>query len=290
MNTISTNLHFMSKDIVDLLSDFILNHSSLESRNKYDDEIIVISPFGNYEYKALGDTGLKIQSLLIKKYNRFYAILSSLLKTQSKDTLSKITELNQIIVRTIEHQTTWCETNREALDNVLTALQKQMEIFNAIFEPSNGIPLYIPDTNALIYNPNIEVWSFDGVDKYNIFFMPTILSELDALKINHKNADVKNKAEMLIRKIKEYRRRGNIFNGVPLVKNKINVQFISLEPMIENKLSWLDLGNNDDRFLASVMDVMRETPQNPLTIVTRDINLQNKAEYASIPYVEPPII
>lgn len=280
----------MSKDIGNLLSDYILNHSSLEARNRFDDEIIVISPFGNYEYKKLEDAGIKIQSLLIKKYNRFYAILSSLLKTQSQNILSKMTELNQIIVRTIEHQTTWCETTQEALDHVLAALQEQMEVFNVIFEPSNGIPLYVPDTNALIYNPNIEVWAFDGVDRYNILFMPTILSELDALKINHKNEDVKRKAEMLIRKIKEYRRRGNIFDGVPLVKNKINVQYIPLEPKIENKLSWLDMENNDDRFLASIMEVMREIPQTPLTIVTRDINLQNKAEYASIPYVEPPPI
>ena len=44
----------------------------------------------------------------------------------------------------------------------------------------------------------------------------------------------------------------------------------------------------DDRLLATVVEVMRLHPHSPVTLVTRDINLQNKAEFACIPFVEPP--
>jgi predicted ribonuclease YlaK len=33
---------------------------------------------------------------------------------------------------------------------------------------------------------------------------------------------------------------------------------------------------------------MRQHPRTPVILVTRDINLQNKAEYAGLPFVEPP--
>ncbi len=33
---------------------------------------------------------------------------------------------------------------------------------------------------------------------------------------------------------------------------------------------------------------MHQHPRTPVILVTRDINLQNKAEYAGLPFVEPP--
>jgi len=63
---------------------------------------------------------------------------------------------------------------------------------------------------------------------------------------------------------------------------------IATEPSVETTLPWLDLENNDDRFLAAVIEVMRNRPRSPVIIISRDINLQNKAEFARVPFVEPP--
>lgn len=52
--------------------------------------------------------------------------------------------------------------------------------------------------------------------------------------------------------------------------------------------SWLDPANEDDRLLASAIDIMRTNPRAPFALVTRDIKLQNKAEFARIPFTEPP--
>jgi hypothetical protein len=53
-------------------------------------------------------------------------------------------------------------------------------------------------------------------------------------------------------------------------------------------LPWLDPSNRDDRFLASRFGIVRSHPRRAVTIVTRDINPQNKADFASLPFVEPP--
>jgi predicted ribonuclease YlaK len=43
-----------------------------------------------------------------------------------------------------------------------------------------------------------------------------------------------------------------------------------------------------DRILASVVEVMRRFPRRPVVVVSRDLNLQNKAKFPRIPYMEPP--
>jgi hypothetical protein len=57
---------------------------------------------------------------------------------------------------------------------------------------------------------------------------------------------------------------------------------------VYRRLRPVDASNADDRILASVLEVMRRFPRRPVALVTRDLELQHKAEFARIPYVEPP--
>ena len=98
------------------------------------------------------------------------------------------------------------------------------------------------------------------------------------------------KSEKLIRKIKEYRRRGKLNNGVPIIRDKIKLQTVAVEPDMHNTFSWLISDNNDDRILAGIVEVMRLHPRTSVYAVSTDINFQNKAEFSNIPFVEPPDI
>jgi predicted ribonuclease YlaK len=99
---------------------------------------------------------------------------------------------------------------------------------------------------------------------------------------------VRKKAQGLVRQIKGYRRRGRLTEGVPLVRGVSEVVGIATEPNMSQALPWLVATNADDRFLASTLKIMRQRPQSPVTVVTADVNMQNKAEYARISFVEPP--
>lgn len=123
---------------------------------------------------------------------------------------------------------------------------------------------------------------------FSIILLPTVLSELDSLKVNHRNENVRNKAETIIRKIKEYRRRGRLTESVTVGRDKIYIQVMAVEPDMNETLPWLDSDNNDDRILAGIIEVMRTRPRSLVTAVSRDINFQNKAEFAAVPYIEPP--
>jgi len=69
---------------------------------------------------------------------------------------------------------------------------------------------------------------------------------------------------------------------------KIKIQSMATEPDMNTSLPWLDPDNKDDRILAGVIEVMRTRPRSIVKAVSRDINFQNKAEFANIPFEEPP--
>jgi predicted ribonuclease YlaK len=66
------------------------------------------------------------------------------------------------------------------------------------------------------------------------------------------------------------------------VDSYIKVSAAYQEPDMDNTLSWLDRDNCDDRIVASVLAVQAEHPNSKVTLVTGDINLQNKADAAFI--------
>jgi len=281
----------MSEDIQNLLNDLLMNYSSIYNMNKPGDSIVIISPSGDYAYEELTEQGRQVQAQLLEEYRRFYEVINVLLRNQPKDTLAELSKANKILLNTIEqNNTTWCKKTTEALDEAVQALKMQCKLLNRLYDPFEGEVIFVPDTNALIYNPNLESWTFMECPQFSLFLLPTVLSELDLLKINHRNVEVRNKSESLIRRIKEYRRRGKLTTGVTVVKGRIKIQSIAIEPDMNTSLPWLDPDNKDDRILAGVIEVMRARPRSIVKAVSRDINFQNKAEFANIPFEEPPAI
>jgi PIN domain len=161
------------------------------------------------------------------------------------------------------------------------ALTRQLALIGDLYDASRGNPGYVPDTNALLHNPNLDQWKFEGFKHFTIVLTPAVLSELDRLKVEHRNPDVRGKAEALIGRIKSWRTRGDLLAGVTLRRDVSELKSIAVEPRVEEALPWLDPANADDRLIAAVIEVMRQHPRAPVILVTRDMNAQNKAAYAS---------
>ena len=181
------------------------------------------------------------------------------------------------------------KTIKEVSEKTEEYINKQFQLINLLNYNETDLEIFVPDTNALLTNPNIENWHFKSVKSFRLVLLPTVLSELDKLKIAHANKDIKEKAKKIINRIKEYRRRGKLTEGITIT-NKIHLTALPLEPNFENSLSWLDPKNNDDRIIASLIEVCRKNIRNKVCFVTTDINLQNKLEFANLPFIEPPEI
>jgi hypothetical protein len=92
-----------------------------------------------------------------------------------------------------------------------------------------------PDTNALIFNPDLEKWKLDGTPQFTMVLIPAVLSELDSLKVNHRVETVREKAEKVISRIKDYRRRAAAAGG-RLADGAVVVTGVStLSPLLSNR-------------------------------------------------------
>lgn len=212
-----------------------------------------------------------------------------LLRGQPQDALRVLEETEKTLEPIIQQSgLTWCKTVDQARAKAHAALDKQLSRVGDLYDPSEGKHVFVPDTNALYHHPDLDGWRFRSASPFVLLLLANVLAELDEAKVNHRNPDVRQKAEALIGRVKSYRSRGNIFEGVPLAKDKITVKTTAIEPRVEDSLPWLDPGNRDDRIIASLVEVTRAHARSPVVLVTRDVNLQNKAAFAGLPFVEPP--
>jgi len=242
-------------------------------------------------WKALSPEGTRAQAAALARYQAFAAVVRVLLAGQPQKVLKEFDDNDGAILAAIQ-QDSWPQgaTTQDVLAKANQALDGQLALVTNLFDGSGGEAVVVPDTNALLFNPNLEDWAFDGIGRFTVILLPTVLRELDALKMNHRVEDVRKKAEGLITRIKGYRGRGQLNQGVPLRKGVSTLRGWGTEPNMKDSLPWLDPANDDDRLLASFLEVMRQFPHSEVILVTRDINLQNKAELAQVCFLEPPAV
>ena len=81
------------------------------------------------------------------------------------------------------------------------------------------------------------------------------------------------------------RQQGNLLEGV-IVYKTITVKMVATEPNFEKTLKWLDPKNEDDRIIASALQIQVQNPSDKVVLVTSDINLQNKAQLACLTFAD----
>ncbi len=138
-----------------------------------------------------------------------------------------------------------------------------------------------------MYNRVIHYTRIVEQDTFALVIVPTVLRELDELKIRSPDKEFRNKVDSIISRIKGWRHQGSLLKGVKVNKT-ITIRTVASEPNFEKTLHWLDASNSDDRIIASVLEIQITQPSATVVLITGDINLQNKAEMANLPFLEPP--
>lgn len=265
----------------------LLDRSGMTQMSRDWGGAVWLGPTG--EWAQLDTEAQRLQSRVLDDYCRFFETVSVLLQGQPPDALRTLEQTDHLIREIIEQsQLSWLTSVDEARERVEGAIDKQSSLLQRLYDGGDGTDLYVPDTNALLHNLELAEWSFRDSQRFELVLGPAILVELDELKVNHRNPDVRAKAESLIKRVKGYRARGQLTAGVPLRKHRSTLRAVPTEPRLAESLSWLDPYNRDDRFIATVIELIRQRPRSAVTIVTRDINLQSKAELAALPFTEPP--
>jgi predicted ribonuclease YlaK len=200
----------------------------------------------------------------------------------------KILEVDSFIMNWIEKSREWGipRTLQEAktkFEEVIIPLYDTLKLYS---NSENKSIILIPDTNALISKPNpLAYKDCINQEKFTLAILPAVLMELEELKMESWDIAFRNKVRSVIKRLNGFRNQGNLHEGI-IVHKTIRIKMYSIEPDFTKALSWFDKDNNDDRIIASAIQIQRANPSDYVIIATSDINLINKAEMAYFPYVE----
>jgi hypothetical protein len=280
------NLDAQAAEIIEALTELAPQAGPLRDRRDDDrDDGIVFIRMRPFSWPRLGAEGPQLQARLRRQFERFLASVNVVLRQLPDRDQKKIDEYTDYVHDVIERRTTSYSTVETAVRAARESLAALCAIVRRL-DDGNTMPTVIPDTNALYWNPALEQWR-TAAQPFNIVLTPPVLAELEAHKIDGRYPARREKAQRLIRQIKEYRRRGRLVEGVPLVQGVSIIAAVGIEPRMADSLPWLDPLVADDRFIATALEYMRQHVCAPVSVVTADVNLQNKLEIARLPFAEP---
>jgi|CXWL01.1.fsa_nt_gi rRNA-processing protein FCF1 len=287
IRTFAENLGALAARLLDDLQQLLETHSRLRWRDPIQGDLLFTGP--EYAFEDLDGDGKRLQSEILKQFPRLFGLFRAALQDAPEHDQTLVVDVEKGC-RDIAEQRhmTWHKSPGAAFQAVRKRVNELLAAVGDLHDATEGSTVLVPDTNALLYAPDLATWTFDDVPRFEIVLVPAVLAELDTLKVNHRNPEVREKAERLIRQIKDYRRRGSLAGGVPIHGNRVTLRAVAVEPAPAAVLSWLSPQSADDVLLASTLVVMRDHPRTPVALITRDINLQNKAEFAGVPFLEPP--
>jgi hypothetical protein len=153
MQTVTENLKQMAEQIRTDLQELLLNHSKIYMWNEPGSMVITGRP---YAYRELAEDGRQLQAKLLEHYQHFQAILEVLLRGQPRDTLRALSDTQRLLLNTIELQHTSARNVQDAFSRADEALTQQEALLARLYDPSAGDAVFVPDTNALLYNPALE--------------------------------------------------------------------------------------------------------------------------------------
>jgi hypothetical protein len=286
LKTVAENLRQAATSICGSFEVLYPTNVVLRDVNTPGSGIICCGP--SHVLPKLDDEHRRIRSRTRADLDHFMAIVNALLHSQPKAVRRSFSEAERTLRSVVDESRVHFRSTDELKAGVRGSIEDLLALVGGLHDDSEGLTLLVPDTNALLSGPALESWCYEDMDAFQIVLVPSVLAELDELKISHHNPEVRDKAKALIRQVKELRRRGTLIDGVTVVRDRITLRALAVEPNLDASFPWLDRTNDDDRILASCVEVMRAHPRCVVLLVTGDINLQNKAEFALVPFIESP--
>lgn len=142
--------------------------------------------------------------------------------------------------------------------------------------------LYVLDTNVLIHDPNALL----NFQEHHVVIPMTVLEELDKLKSgSHGVAAESRQAIRLIDSLLGEATPEQVEQGVPIARGK-NPACGWLSILMNQQaepLTCLPQSSNDNRIINQLMELKARTPDMPVVLVSKDINMRLKARACGIP-------
>jgi rRNA-processing protein FCF1 len=226
-----------------------------------------------------------------RRYSDWSERFMLLLPNPTPDVRRKITDADKFFRRWVARDGGFDHSISQTIDQAKAIAARELAVFAELLDLAayrgDATVRVVPDTNTLLSNPAVEKYApVVGSSAYLVHIVTTVLGELDELKDRGRTPDVREKAAKAVRRLKGYRDRGSLAEGVTIA-GKIRLRLEHREVDARSVLQWLDPDVPDDRIIAAALRLQSNHPAGLVILVTTDINLQNKADAVGLPYAEP---
>lgn len=269
-------VHYINEEIVNVkkLMNRLMEFSNIVRWNY---SKIVLSGAGDYQWEVLNDNGREIQNQLRNRYTHLIKWIQFLTTNMASTQQRTLNVSIQTVQDFIEQNGLLFKMDKdEQLNSVMKSMDLLFDLVSLAYQVTEDYCLMIPDSRALLANPEFEKWTFEGIEKFKILLLPVIANELDKAPAND---EIKNK-------ILDYTKRGNLLDGVK-INEKNSIQFVS-DLQVEKTLSWLDLSDHYDSVIAAYLEIVKANPHTRVILVTKDASLAEKASSINVPHMKPP--
>jgi rRNA-processing protein FCF1 len=229
---------------------------------------------------------------LLGLYRDWYKRVRLLFEHPTPEVLDRLGDADAFVCRWLERPREFDHSIPQAIGTAREVAQEEFQVFHELIDLASGRGdgslRLLPDTNALLRNPDLASYSRGvGSDAYVVHIVTTVIRELDELKDRGRSGEVREQAQAVVRRLKGLRDKGSLGEGVNLTKTVV-IRTEHREVDARGVLDWLDPDIADDRILAAALVLQSSYPDGTVILVTSDLNLQNKADAVGLPYVETP--
>ena len=279
MQSIIQHIHIEASKLKTLL-DSLKEYSDLV---RWNHSSIKISGLGDYQWDRLNDSGREIQEQLLQGYKHLFEyirFLTTYLPIEQQRILE--TSANKMLAVINQTGNFFTMDREELFQDAIRALDLQLQIVVEAYEVLDSHYLIIPDSGALVANPELEKWNFEGIESFKLMLLPAIVAELDENTTD--TNQVKNKIKT---KILDYAKQGNIAAGVNLNEHNI-IKFAGNIKEAKATLPGLDVHNKLDQLLAAYFEIAKINSHSQVLLITNNPGLQERARGLNIIYRESP--
>ena len=226
-----------------------------EFRNDPNSMFFVVGP--RYHWEPLQPSERRFQAEILGRYTQWFELFSRCHAGHSRDLRQELAEVDKFVREAIELNSGWnvSGTHQENCEALTKKLNIYRTLLNTPHNSSSSRVVVVPDTNALLAVADPTAYrDVSGCDQFDFVLIPTVLSELDQIKMSRRDNDLGEKAQKVIQRLKGYRAQGSVRDGVT-VDRTITVRMIPTEPRMAQLPNWLDPERADDRILGSTLIV-----------------------------------
>ncbi|WP_406172021.1 PIN domain-containing protein [Streptomyces canus] len=258
------------------------------SDTEYVDSIVITA--ANWEW-APSSPELEMQRMdLLRRLRDWKPRFLLLFPHPTPETAKKLKDNLELLERWLLRERTWQDYSipqyiSQAVKLLRAAVKQLRDLTNLL--PTDPWPVRLTvDTNALIDNPDLAVYTGQIGPRYMAHLLPVVLCELDDMKRAGRIDVLREAAKKADRRLKGLRNNGDVTLGVR-VAGDVHAVFEYIEPKSDALPDWLDLDVPDDRFIASTLLLQSRHPGSAWYVATSDINLQTKLHAVALPFIEP---